>query len=149
MISSKSPGLLQPLAVAALAVAGMTCGVAHAAPDAQRVARDPQTGALRAPTADESAALERAARDSRKADGLAHRRGMVTGTLEPKVKKRADGSSVYELPEEYMTHVVVTRMPDGTLQEQCLPDATSAQRAVSGKKTSFARNLSERSHETK
>lgn len=146
MSTSKSYRLKTSVTAATLLIGGVMALGAQAAD--QRVVRDPQTGAMRAPNADESQALDRAARESRAADRHAHRRGVVSGKLEPKVETRPDGSSVYELPEEYMTHMVVTRQADGSLKQECLP-AEAAKRVASGKKTAFTKTLSERAHEVK
>ena len=78
------------------------------------VVRDPQTGQLRAPTADELKELRARTPTSAPATaGLAAPRAPATIT-------RGDGSRGMRLGEKGMVYDVVTRGPDGKLTRECV-----------------------------
>jgi len=79
------------------------------------IARDATTGALRAPTDEEAAALAPAAPASPAA---------IVEFVTP------TGAIAARVPEDMMTYTVVTKNADGTLDEVCLPDRQSAEAAV-------------------
>ena len=78
------------------------------------VVRDPQTGQLRAPTADELKELRAKAPATA---GLAAPRAQ--GTM-----SRRDGSRGVRLGEKSMVYEVVTRGPDGKLTSECVQGQT-------------------------
>lgn len=78
------------------------------------VVRDPQTGQLRAPTADELKELRARAPATA---GLAAPR--TQGTM-----SRRDGSRGVRLGEKSMVYEVVTRGPDGKLTSECVQGQT-------------------------
>lgn len=84
------------------------------------VVRDPQTGQLRAPTADELKELR--ARTPATA-GLAAPRP-------PATVSRRDGSRGLRLGEQGMVYDVVTRGPDGKLTSECVHDEAGAAHAL-------------------
>jgi hypothetical protein len=82
------------------------------------VARDPQTGQLRAPTAAEMQAL------------AAQRPATLAPPAPPKVIKRADGSRQARVGETGMVYAVVTRDADGHLAQQCVQGEPAASAAL-------------------
>ena len=78
----------------------------------QKVAIDPETRKLRAPTPEESAALEARARPT------------VVPTVTPTVLP--NGTLKADLPEDYMDATVVQKNPDGTLTMHCLRGMAAA-----------------------
>ena len=80
------------------------------------VVRDPQTGKLRAPTADELKAL----RAQTPSAALAAPRQSATVS-------RGDGSRGVRLGEGNMVYEVVTRGADGKLTRECVEGGTAAQ----------------------
>lgn len=84
------------------------------------VVRDPQTGQLRAPTADELKELR--ARTPATA-GLAAPRP-------PATVSRRDGTRGLRLGEQGMVYDVVTRGPDGKLTSECVHGEAGAARAL-------------------
>lgn len=85
-----------------------------AAQEGMVVVRDPQTGQLRAPTADELKELRaRTPATAPSTAGLAAPRTPATIT-------RGDGSRGVRLGEKGMVYDVVTRGPDGKLTHECV-----------------------------
>jgi len=114
--------------------------VLAAAPAAQaadgagmRIVRDPVTGQLRGPTAEEFQAMEAQERKANAGKPAAMRSAPVE-------VRRADGSVSVMLDESHMSYSMVTRNADGTLTEQCVTGADAAQKVLSGKKVSSAKN---------
>ena len=144
-MSMKNMSSLAGSAVATALLLGSVSMGAHAAPnEGLRVVRDPQTGQLRAPTADEV----RAAEASRAAAPSAAR-GILSGRANPQPVRRADGVIEVELTEDTMSHSVVTIGADGKLVRHCVASAAQAERLASGKIVSFAKNMMERGYEEK
>ena len=83
------------------------------------VVRDPQTGKLRAPTADELKAL-RAQTPS----------AALTAPRQPATVSRGDGSRGVRLGERNMVYEVVTRGADGKLTRECVQGSTGATHAL-------------------
>jgi hypothetical protein len=135
----KSGSLLTPLAAAVMAAAGLVSVSAHAGPDAMRVTRDPQTGQLRAPTAEESKSLDAAAAKARGAKSE-RRVGMVTGRLNPQAIVHADGTVEQELDETSLSYSVAQRKPDGSIEMVCVSGSDAAQKALKAPK--FANRMS-------
>lgn len=107
---------------------------------AQRVARDPLTGELRAPTATERKRMEEV---SRKAE--AARQALRPQPLRP-IRLR-DGSDQLEHDDSMLNYTVVRRAADGTLQSECTTGAELIARAATGRPASFAKNMMERHHD--
>jgi len=83
------------------------------------VVRDPQTGKLRAPTADELKAL-RAQTPS----------AALAAPRQPATVSRGDGSRGVRLGEGNMVYEVVTRGADGKLTRECVEGSTGAAQAL-------------------
>jgi hypothetical protein len=103
------------------------------APPGMRVARDPETGALRAPTAEELKALSAPAtgRGAAKADLP---RGLITGRINPPEIVHADGTIEQELDDSTVMYSVMRRGADGKLEMFCVPGKEAADQIVKGKK---------------
>lgn len=119
---------------AAVTAAVMSMGVPARAAEtssAMRVAKDPLTGELRAPTAEESAALDKAgsAKGARRAP-----RGLLTGRVNPQAEIAADGTVSQELDDSSLSYMVMTRDADGSFHMVCVTGADAAQGALSNKK---------------
>jgi hypothetical protein len=99
-----------------------------------RIVRDPVTGQLRAPTPEEFQAIEA---QELKAKAAAR---ATTAPVAPTEVRRADGSAKLMLDESQMSYAVVTRNADGSLTEHCVTGADAAQKVLSGKKVSVAKN---------
>lgn len=84
------------------------------------VVRDADTGQLRAPTAEEAAALEVPVPQSTM-------RGAPT-KLEPRA--HANGARGSRLTDDSMSHTVMLRQPDGTLAARCFGSREEAEAAV-------------------
>jgi hypothetical protein len=83
------------------------------------VVRDPQTGKMRAPTADELKAL-RAQTPS----------AALAAPRQPAAVSRGDGSRGVRLGEKNMVYEVVTRGADGKLTRECVEGDASAAHAL-------------------
>ena len=128
---------------AALAVAAMSAAVpmAHAADPGMTVTKDPQTGQLRAPTAEEMEALK-----AKEASTSSARQSLRAAPLTERY--HANGAVSVMLDESFMSYSVVTRNADGSLREDCVVGADAANAIVSGKtkKTAKAPVLSSKEH---
>jgi hypothetical protein len=86
------------------------------------VVKDPQTGKMRAPTAEELRALRAKTPKSAAA---------VTGApAAPKTLTRRDGARGVRLGEKTLVYDVVTRGEDGKLSEQCVQGEDAARDSV-------------------
>lgn len=113
-----------------VALAAMASAPALAAADAgMRAARDAQTGQVRAPTAEESKALDAAAAKVRAAKGNA-RVGMASGKLNPQAVTYADGTVEQELDESTLSYSVARRNADGTIEMVCVQGKDAAGKAL-------------------
>ncbi len=74
-------------------------------------------------------------------------RGLLTGTVSPRVQQRADGSQEIESDESMLNTSVVVRRADGTLARYCVPNSEMARRLVAGQRTSFSKSLQELANE--
>jgi hypothetical protein len=119
------PRWTHPVAVAAIVSAAIPLSasaldataddaVAPLPADAQVVARDPVTGALRAATADEVKALQRAR-------GAQARSGSPTSAR----YVHANGARGARLTDEFMNYSIVVRGADGKLVEICVQDPST------------------------
>lgn len=113
-----------PLAIAGAALAiVVVSSSAFAGSDngaGMRVVRDPVTGQLRAPTAEESAALEVPVPQS------ASRR--APASIAP--RSHPSGARGARMTDESMSHTVLMRQPDGSLQERCFGSREEAEAAL-------------------
>jgi hypothetical protein len=121
-MSSKNPTAAVPLAAlcAAMALAMPAAGAAEQ--PGMVVARDPQTGQLRAPTPAELKAL-------REQPGQAAMMGPAAAEA-PATVARTDGVRQVRLGERAMVYSVVTRGADGKLVEQCVQGEHAAHEAI-------------------
>lgn len=130
----------QAAAAALLALALMTSA------QAQRVVRDSATGQLRAPTAEETKALEAATRARKHAPPV----GLLSGKVNPAPVLHRDGTVEQELDESTLMYAVARRNPDGTLSTYCVPGQEEADRVLKGKVASrVAKAAKEHQHEQK
>lgn len=120
--------LLTLSAVAALCVFATLSIQARAAAQAAGqegmvVVRDPQTGQIRKPTADEMQALRAATPPS----------AAVTAgqAAQPSVVTRPNGTRGLRVGESHLVYDVVTRGADGKLSSQCVQGEAAAQQALS------------------
>lgn len=123
------------LAFALVSSTAVMAPAAYAA-DAMRVVKDAATGELRAPTAAEAAAFEKAEAQLRAASGKQQRTPQA-----PVEIRYPDGTVETKLGEDTMMYSVVSAAADGTLSMNCLP-AKEAEAFVKGaaKKPSSAGN---------
>jgi len=123
-LASRRFGLAATVATAAL--------LATASAHASKVVKDPVTGQLRAPTADEIRAEQASAAKS--ASRAAQPRGLLTGKVNPPAIVRADGTQFQELDESSLQYSTVTRNADGTLNFECVTGEDAANAVIHGKK---------------
>lgn len=88
--------------------------------DAMTVVRDATSGKLRAPTAEEHAAI--------KSTGAV--RAMRVSAKATQQKVHASGARGARLTDEFLSSEVAVRQPDGTLAMQCFDDHGAADQAV-------------------
>lgn len=134
------------LAVAAFAMS--SAAVAGEPSPGMRVFKDPVSGELRSPTAEEAAALESAA------PGKALRRaprGLLTGKVSPQSVTAPDGTVSQELDESSLSYTVMTRNPDGSTSMVCVTGNEAAEAALKGTKsaTKTAKQSKEHTHDQK
>jgi hypothetical protein len=125
-------------AVFSVAAAGSAPPAGAAEQPGMVVARDPQTGQLRAPTPAELKAL-------REQPGQASMVGKAAVEA-PATVARTDGVRQVRLGERAMVYSVVTRGADGKLVEQCVQGEHAAQQAVKAG-AAAASHSEEHSHE--
>ena len=134
---------LRHVALAALLAVGLSPSA-----NAQRVVRDAQTGALRAPTAAEIRSMEGAG--ARKASTPV---GLLSGRANPQPVTLANGTVSQELTTEHLMYSVARRNPDGSISQYCVSGEESANAVLKGKAQSkprsFAKSSKEQAHEVK
>lgn len=106
------------VAAAVAAAAGLPA--AAWADEGAVVVRDAETGALRAPTAAEAAALR-----AKSPDALRR-----TAPAEVQVRQLPNGGIKATVPESLMQYTVVQRRADGTLERQCVQGEEQAKAAA-------------------
>jgi hypothetical protein len=112
-------GAAAALPLAAQAGEEPAADAAVSSTDSQIVVRDAATGQLRAATGDEAKAL------------LQLRAGHAQGqTLKLMHRKHPSGAVGVRLTDEFMSHSVVVRQPDGRLTEYCFSTAEEAEATV-------------------
>lgn len=115
-----------PLAIAgaALAIVAIASSSAFAGSDnsaGMRVVRDPVTGQLRAPTHEELKAMQ----DEEKAAKAPAR---APASIAP--RSHQSGARGARMTDESMSHTVLMRQPDGSLQERCFGSRDEAEAAL-------------------
>jgi len=112
--------------------AGPTSSAAATGGEALAVVRDAETGQLRAPTAEELAAM------NRRQAGQQLRAPRPTDAPSAPLVRRTAGSAVnVRLTPEFASYAVMVRQPDGTLAERCI-QAPDAGEALTKAKTALA-----------
>jgi hypothetical protein len=133
--SLSAGGGLQKVGIAAvLAFATLTAPLAGA--QGMRVSRDPVTGEIRIPTAEENKALDdlqAAAAAKAAASGQ-----IAPTTVTPVSVTHSDGSVEQKLDEQSMVYSVMVRNADGTMSMQCVTGQENANGIVFGKTPSVA-----------
>lgn len=118
-----------PITTAAVALFVALSGTPAArAADGMQVTKDPVTGELRLPTADEAKAL----RAAKAAPKTVVRRGLATGAINPQPVAHANGMVSLELDEDSLTYSVARRNADGSISQVCVTGAANAARAMKG-----------------
>lgn len=107
-------------AVLALTTLSATTAMAQG----MRITRDPVTGALRAPTAEENQALDAA---------RAAQASQTTPTPVPAPIVHSDGAVEQQLTPESMVYSVMVRNADGSLSMQCVTGESTAKKIVQSK----------------
>jgi len=113
-------------ALAAPAWAGQASDPAPApAAEGLIAVRDAETGQLRAPTAEEAAALATAGKSAQSARGGSAKGG--TGFL---AKRHASGAVGARANDDIASYSVIVRQPDGTTATACVESKSAAEQAV-------------------
>jgi hypothetical protein len=113
-----------PLAAAVMAAACVAAAPALAA-EGLRVSRDAETGQLRAPTAEENAALDAAAAAQRAASGKSSSRAPV-----PVQKVHANGAVELQLGEDSVMYSVARINAQGKLERVCVQGDEARDKAL-------------------
>lgn len=128
------------IALASAVIATSAFAQSTAAP-AMRVVKDPVTGALRAPTAEEVQAMQAA--EARSGKGAAKGNlGVLTGKANPQPTTRSDGSVEVELTNDTQSYSVARRSADGGTDAYCVTGVQGASDLLKGKKVASARKIS-------
>lgn len=110
-----------------------------------RVVKDPVTGALRAPTAEEFRAMKAAEAGSGKgAANAAH--GILSGKANPQPATRGDGSVEVELTNDTQSYSVARRNASGGVDAYCVTGVQAATDVLKGKKVASARKIDKEGH---
>ena len=120
---------------AALAASPMT----YAADAGMVVARDPATGKLRAPTAEEMQALEQAAKAT-------PQRSPAAAVAAPVERRAANGAVGFHVGDTFMTYSVMRRNADGTMTMQCVTGAEAADKLLKAPQAARATSQKEHGH---
>ncbi|WP_157281351.1 post-PEP-CTERM-1 domain-containing protein [Pelomonas sp. Root1237] len=115
-----------------------------------RIVRDPVTGQLRPPTADEAKAMDEAAAKAR-ADAAAAAPGTNPDTRDP-VEIRTTNGVRYRVNDAFLSYSVVTRKADGSLDMQCVTGKETAEKLVRDPKAAVStvdQSRGKHSHEEK
>jgi hypothetical protein len=123
-----------------LLAAGLAASVPAQAADAGLVvARDPVTGQLRAPTAEEARALEQAP----KTESL---KSSVAPAAAPVARRAANGAVGFHVGEAFMTYSVMRRNADGTMSMQCVTGAQAADKLTKAPQAATGTSHKEHDH---
>ena len=121
-IQGLSPGRVGALALMAAGFIVLS-PAAYAAESGLRVVKDPVTGQLRAPTAEEIKAMQ----DQENKAKAAQRSAPAARTMP---RRNAYGGLSHNVGERFMTYSVVRRDADGNLTMQCVTGAEAAEQAL-------------------
>jgi hypothetical protein len=94
--------------------------------DALAVVRDKETGHLRAPNADEAAAMGQKAQQRRLAAESARVGGRAADAATPLLRAHASGARSVRLTADFSSYAVVVRQADGSLAQRCTDGAEAA-----------------------
>ncbi len=122
--------LLSVLVLAAAPAAYAADGVG------MRIVRDPVTGQLRAPTADESKAMDEQAAKDRAEKASANPAG--TADSPAPMEFRQSNGVRYRVGDSFLSYSVIKRNSDGTLSMQCVTGQETAEKLVRDPKASMA-----------
>ena len=129
-LSLKQGSLALLLFAAALAASP----AAQAADVGMRVVKDPVTGQLRAPTAEEFQAMQEQEAKEKTS------RPAAAAAAAPMVERRAANGAVgMQLNEDFMTYSVVKRNADGTITTHCVTGAEAATKLLKAPQASTAK----------
>jgi len=105
-----------------------------------RIVRDPVTGQLRAPTAEEAQAMD--AQEAKARAEKAPAAGAAPASPAPMEFRQANGSVRYRVGDAFLTYSVITRHADGTLNMQCVTGKESAEKVVLNPKAAMSKPAS-------
>jgi hypothetical protein len=117
-----------------LSIAALLAPLASAQAQTQsgiRIFRDPVTGQLRAPSADEALVLDKLEADAKVASGAVPL-GLISGAPVTGPVRLSNGTIMLELDESSLTYSVMTRGSDGKLTMQCVTGSKAATELVTG-----------------
>jgi len=106
-----------------------------------RIVRDPVTGQLRAPTADEAKAMDDAEAKARADRAAANPAG--TADSRAPVEVRTSNGVRYRVNDSFLSYSVMTRKADGTLAMQCVTGKEAAEKLVRDPKAAISTVTSE------
>jgi hypothetical protein len=101
-----------------------------------RIVRDPATGQLRAPTADEAKAMDEAEAKAR-ADRAAANPAGTADTRAPAEVRTSNGVR-YRVNDSFLSYSVISRKADGTLDMQCVTGKDAAEKLVRDPKAAIS-----------
>lgn len=131
----------------AIVTAVAAAPVLHAEESGMRVFKDPVTGKLRAPTAEEEEALNKQVQaDEASKAGRQTRQARAKRMMEI---QRPDGSVKLELDDSYMTYSVATRNADGSISMECVTGDEEADKAVKAASSTKVTKAKEHNHDKK
>lgn len=122
----RAPGL-----AALLSFLTLVAAPAAQAADAvgMRIVRDPVTGQLRAPTAEEAKAMDEQAAKARADKAAADPAGTAADSPPPMEFRQSNGVR-YRVGDSFLSYSVVTRGADGKLDMQCVTGKEVAEKLV-------------------
>jgi hypothetical protein len=106
-----------------------------------RIVRDPVTGQLRAPTADEAKAMDDAEAKARADRAAANPAG--TADSRAPVEVRTSNGVRYRVNDSFLSYSVISRKADGTLAMQCVTGKDAAEKLVRDPKAAISTVTSE------
>lgn len=98
---------------------------ASAGSESVQAFKDPVTGKLRAPTAEEAKALRQAPQPMGQRSVLSPRASIMPNA--PRAIRSAQGAVGMQLPDSFMSYSVVTRDANGKLEEHCVTGEKAAE----------------------
>jgi hypothetical protein len=101
-----------------------------------RIVRDPVTGQLRAPTADEAKAMDEAEAKARAERAAANPAG--TADTRAPAEVRTSNGVRYRVNDSFLSYSVITRKADGSLAMQCVTGKDAAEKLVHDPKAAIS-----------